>query len=150
MGIGAIRPTGFFHLLGIGGRLLLLWLRRLVGCGLLRLGLAVTHVSRTAKPDALTYDALDRATIEAHTVIVNATPLGTFPRVDTCPPLPYEWLGDRHLLFDLVYNPAETLFLQKGEARGCDTVNGEQMLIGQAEAAWTIWNEEDDCPSVRG
>ena len=115
-----------------------------------RLGLAVTHVSRTAKPDALTYEALDRATIEAHTVIVNATPLGTFPRVDTCPPLPYEWLGDRHLLFDLVYNPAETLFLQKGKARGCDTVNGEQMLIGQAEAAWTIWNEEDDCPSVRG
>ena len=92
----------------------------------------------------------DHATIEAHTVIVNATPLGTFPRVDTCPPLPYEWLGDRHLLFDLVYNPAETLFLQKGKARGCDTVNGEQMLIGQAEAAWTIWNEEDDCPSVRG
>ena len=109
-----------------------------------RLGIAVTHVSRTAKPGALTYDALDHTVIGAHTVIVNATPLGTFPHVDTCPPIPYEWLTDRHLLFDLVYNPAETLFLKKGKEHGCDTVNGEQMLVGQAEAAWTIWNEEEE------
>lgn len=109
-----------------------------------RLGLHTTYVSRTAKPGNLTYASLDRECMEAHTVIVNATPLGTFPNTDTCPDIPYQWLGKNHLLFDLVYNPAETLFLKKGKEHGCDTVNGSQMLVGQAEAAWSIWQEGEE------
>ena len=76
----------------------------------------------------------------AHTVIVNCTPLGMLPDVDSCPPIPYEMVTARHLLFDCVYNPEETLFLKKGKAQGAIIQNGIGMLYGQAKAAWAIWN----------
>jgi len=78
-----------------------------------------------------------------HTLIINTTPLGMYPKIEDCPALPYEAIGPLHYLFDLVYNPSETLFLQKGAARGAVTENGYEMLIGQAEESWRIWNAEN-------
>jgi shikimate dehydrogenase len=87
------------------------------------------------------YEQLSPEIINEYTVIVNASPVGTFPKVDTCPDIPYKLLTDKHLLYDLVYNPAETLFLKKGKEQGATILNGESMLIGQAIAAWKVWNE---------
>ena len=106
-----------------------------------KLGIATTFVSRTAKPGMLTYAELNAATINDYTVIVNASPVGTFPHSDECPDIPYEFLTDKHLLFDVVYNPALTLFLKKGNEQGAQGLNGEGMLTGQAIAAWDIWNK---------
>lgn len=94
------------------------------------------------KPDAgqLSYEALDQEIIHAHTVIVNTTPLGTFPEVDKRPQIPYEHLDGRHLLFDLIYNPPITAFLKEGKNRGTRIANGQNMLELQAEKAWEIWN----------
>ena len=105
-----------------------------------KLGIEITRVSRTEKSGFITYQMLDKETISQHLIIVNATPLGTFPDVETCPDIPYQYITGRHLLFDAVYNPAETLFLKKGRIQGADTINGEKMLIEQAEEAWKIWN----------
>jgi shikimate dehydrogenase len=71
---------------------------------------------------------------------VNASPVGTFPHADACPAIPYQYLTANHLLYDLVYNPEETLFLKKGKAQGAMTKNGKEMLEIQALAAWRIWN----------
>ena len=73
-------------------------------------------------------------------VVVNCTPLGMFPRVDACPDIPYHLLTDRHLLYDLVYNPQETLFLKRGAWRGAMVKNGLEMLHLQALASWRFWN----------
>ena len=104
-----------------------------------KLGIETTYVSRTEKQGAFTYASLDKAVMYENLIIVNATPLGTYPKVDTYPDIPYQHITDKHLLFDVVYNPAETMFLKKGKEKGAQTINGEQMLIGQAEAAWNIW-----------
>jgi shikimate dehydrogenase len=98
-------------------------------------------VSREEKPDVLVYSDLNRDIIESHKLIVNATPLGMFPKTEECPPIPYEYITDEHLLVDVVYNPPETLFLKKGKERGATILNGEGMWAGQAEATWRIWNE---------
>jgi shikimate dehydrogenase len=74
-------------------------------------------------------------------LIVNTTPLGTFPNVEEAPPIPYEYLGSRHFLFDLIYNPEETKFLKEGRSRGAQTCNGYQMLVYQAEKSWELWNQ---------
>ena len=108
--------------------------------GLEQLGISPTLVSRTPKEGMIGYEALTAEVMEAHTVIVNCTPLGMLPDVDSCPPIPYELISARHLLFDCVYNPEETLFLKKGKAQGAITKNGMEMLVGQAKAAWQIWN----------
>ncbi len=108
--------------------------------GLKQLGISPTLVSRTPKAGQLTYEQLDKAIIDANTLIINCTPLGMLPDINTCPPIPYDLLTPKHLLFDCVYNPAETLFLRKGREHGTRTSNGLQMLYGQAEAAWRIWN----------
>lgn len=79
--------------------------------------------------------------VEAADIIVNATPLGMFPHVDTCPAIEEQWFNKHHLLFDLVYNPQQTLFLKKGQQKGAKIVNGYEMLCLQADAAWKIWNE---------
>ena len=97
-------------------------------------------VSRDPLGRGLTYADLTPALLAAHPLIVNATPLGTYPRTDECPPLPYHALTPQHYLFDLVYNPAETLFLAKGKDAGAHVRNGFEMLCLQAEAAWEIWN----------
>jgi shikimate dehydrogenase len=89
--------------------------------------------------DDLGYEQVDAAVIASHLLIVNTTPVGMYPQVEECPPLPYEVLTPRHYLFDLIYNPARTLFLQKGEERGAVVENGHEMLVLQAEESWKIW-----------
>ena len=108
--------------------------------GLRKLGLSPTLVSRTPEEGMLGYDQLTEELMNEYTVIVNCTPLGMTPEENTCPDIPYEWISARHLLFDCVYNPEETLFLQKGKAQGARIKNGMEMLFGQAKAAWKIWN----------
>lgn len=105
-----------------------------------KLGIKTTFVSRTAKPGMLTYEQLDEMVMTKNLLIVNASPVGTYPHSDKCPDIPYQFLTDKHFLFDVVYNPAETLFLKKGKERGAQGLNGEAMLVGQALAAWEIWN----------
>lgn len=108
--------------------------------GLKKLGIEPTLVSRTPANGMLCYSNLSKDIMDEHTVIVNCTPLGTFPNINTCPDIPYKYISDRHLLYDLVYNPAKTLFLQQGEANGATVKNGLEMLHLQAEAGWEIWN----------
>ena len=110
--------------------------------GLKTLGLQPTIVSRTPETGIIGYKDLTEEIMLSHTVIVNCTPLGMLPDVDSCPDIPYELISARHLLFDCVYNPEETLFLKKGKAQGALIRNGMEMLTGQAKAAWKIWNEE--------
>ncbi len=87
----------------------------------------------------LTYDDLTDDVIKHHTVIINTTPIGTFPNVDQAAPIPYDAITSDHYLFDLIYNPDKTLFLKKGEERGATTKNGYDMLVIQAEESWKIW-----------
>lgn len=110
--------------------------------GLRSLGVEPTLVSRTPGEGMLGYDDLTPEVMASHKVIVNATPLGTYPDVDQCPPIPYDLLTPAHLCFDLVYNPPMTLFLEKALQHGAIVKNGHDMLIRQAEGAWKIWNEE--------
>ena len=120
-------------ILGTGGA------AKAVAVALRELGIAHWFVSRDPLSAQLTYAELTPAIIGAHPLIINTTPLGTYPDVDACPPLPYAALTPRHYLYDLVYNPRETLFLQKGREAGAHTKNGFDMLERQAEAAWAIW-----------
>lgn len=106
-----------------------------------KLGIETIYVSRTPAEGQLSYSDLSETVLNEYPIILNASPVGTFPDVERCPDIPYQYLTSRHLLFDAVYNPAETLFLQKGKAQGTTVLNGEGMLSGQAEAAWKIWNE---------
>ena len=107
-----------------------------------QLGIAYRMVSRTPRPDTgdLGYDDLDAGLVACYTLIVNTTPVGMYPKVEDYPPLPYEGVGARHYLYDLVYNPERTLFLKRGAARGAVVENGHEMLILQAEESWRIWN----------
>jgi shikimate dehydrogenase len=107
-----------------------------------KLGIAYRLVTRRprAGSDDLSYEAVDAAVMAEHTLIVNTTPLGMYPKVDEAPALPYEAVGERHYFFDLVYNPARTVFLQRAEERGAVVENGHEMLLLQAEESWRIWN----------
>lgn len=98
------------------------------------------YVSRTPQGNRLTYDMLTPEIMSTHQLIVNASPVGTFPHSDACPDIPYQLLTADHLLYDLVYNPEETLFLKKGKSQETVTKNGREMLEIQAAAAWEIWN----------
>lgn len=121
--------------LGTGGA------SRAIRVGLQRLGIEWTYVSRTPAPGRLTYADLTSELMEHYQVIVNCSPVGMFPRVDACPDIPYQLLTDRHLLYDLVYNPQETLFLKRGTEHGAAVKNGLEMLHLQALASWRFWNE---------
>lgn len=103
-------------------------------------GIETTYVSRNPIENQFSYDQLDEAIIKEHTLIVNCSPVGTFPNVLDKPQLPYEHIGKDHLLFDLIYNPEKTAFLKAAEAQGAQICNGYQMLVHQAEKAWEIWN----------
>lgn len=98
-------------------------------------------VSRKNAPGMVTYDELTEDTIKRCQLIINTTPLGMYPKVSSCPPIPYNGLTDSHLLYDLVYNPSVTQFLVEGQKRGALIKNGYEMLKGQAERSWTIWND---------
>lgn len=112
--------------------------------GLKMLGIEPTVVSRTPVPGALTYASLTPETVGNHTVIVNTTPLGMYPRVDTCPDIPYDALTPRHVCFDLVYNPTETLFMRKSAEAGATVKNGLEMLHLQAERSFELWQSDHE------
>ena len=105
-----------------------------------KLGIEYLQVSRSKRMDTITYDELTEDFIKAHTLIINTTPLGMQPNTDSCPDLPYQYVGSQHLLYDLIYNPADTKFLSLGKQYGATIKNGLEMLQLQAEASWTIWN----------
>lgn len=119
--------------LGTGGA------AKAVAYALDRFGIDYKFVSREKCGDNFTYGELDEKILQKYLLIVNCSPLGTFPNVDAAPDIPYQFLGAEHLLYDLVYNPEKTLFMQKGEAQGAVVKNGLEMLHGQALAAWDIW-----------
>ncbi|PIQ20812.1 MAG: shikimate dehydrogenase [Cytophagales bacterium CG18_big_fil_WC_8_21_14_2_50_42_9] len=97
-------------------------------------------VTRHRQPGQLHYEDITPEIIAAHALLINTTPLGTYPNTQTCVPIPYEVIAEHHYLYDLVYNPAETLFLKKGREAGAKIKNGYEMLCRQAEVAWQIWN----------
>jgi shikimate dehydrogenase len=105
-----------------------------------KLGIDWKYVSRTKSNNGFTYEELDAEIIKSHYLIINTTPLGMYPNVEECPEIDYDAIGENHLLYDLVYNPEETLFLQKGKSKGATIKNGLEMLHLQAEKAWEIWN----------
>ena len=104
------------------------------------LSISYKYVSRNPKSGQWKYSQLDPAIMSKYSLIVNTTPLGTFPNIDQKPDIPYEELGPGHLLFDLVYNPEITSFMKAGMERGARALNGYRMLELQAEKAWNIWN----------
>jgi shikimate dehydrogenase len=107
------------------------------------MGFNVTVVSRTPKSrNQISYEQVTPQLIVRSEVIVNASPIGMYPNIDSCPAIPYEYLTPGHVLFDLVYNPPETKFLAKGKVMGAVVINGMQMLHLQADKAWEIWNAE--------
>lgn len=136
----SIRPVlkGYQHkalILGTGGA------SKAVDYVFKNIGLEVLFVSRDPKnSNEVAYSDLNEIALQQFLVVANTSPLGTFPKVDECPDIPYQFLTDKHLLLDLVYNPEETLFMKKGEEQGASVRNGYAMLVGQAEAAWGIWN----------
>lgn len=122
-------------ILGTGGA------SRAIRVGLSRLGLEWRYVSRTAREGQFTYDDLTPKLMQEYTVIVNCSPVGMYPHVDEAPALPYEAMDARHLLYDLVYNPQVTRFMQLGAQQGATVKNGLEMLYLQAVASWRFWNE---------
>ncbi|WP_297703459.1 shikimate dehydrogenase [uncultured Eudoraea sp.] len=121
-------------ILGTGGA------SKAVAFVLKELGISFKYVSRNPIGDQIGYAELNKKIISSYTVLINCTPLGTFPDTDAKPNIPYEFLNSNHLLFDLIYNPVKTAFLLSGERKGAIICNGEKMLELQAEKAWQIWN----------
>jgi len=99
-------------------------------------------VSRNSCNDNLMYSELNESILSDHTLIINTSPVGQFPANDQSPSIPYQFITSKHHLFDLIYNPVETSFLQKGKAMGASTQNGYEMLLLQAEESWRIWSEK--------
>ena len=121
--------------LGTGGS------SKAVKAGLESLGLTVDFVSRRKTATTITYEELTKQMINAHKVIVNTTPLGTYPNTDVCPDIPYRFLTSSHLCYDLVYNPSETMFMKNSAAAGAVVKNGLEMLLLQAFESYRIWTE---------
>jgi len=104
------------------------------------LGLECNFVSRSMDEGDFVYDELTPEDIWEHSIIINCTPIGMYPNINAAPDIPYESITPEHVLFDMIYNPAETVFLKNGRIRGATTINGLQMLERQAEESWKIWN----------
>lgn len=124
-------------ILGTGGA------SKAVDYGLRSLGIETKFVSRTKRPGFFTYEEITPKIIKDYNIIVNCTPLGMYPNTDVCPTLPYEAMDSHNLLYDLLYNPDETLFMQKGKEHGAITKNGLEMLLLQAFASWEFWNGKE-------
>jgi shikimate dehydrogenase len=123
-------------ILGTGGA------SKAVAFVLKRLNLEFLFVSRDAvNQRTINYDSLTKDIMEDFQVVINCTPLGTFPKTEQFPPIPYEFITNQHLCYDLIYNPAETIFLRNAGSKGAHTKNGLEMLELQAEKAWEIWND---------
>ncbi len=120
-------------ILGTGGA------SKAIAYALRKIGIKCSFVSRSIDKGDYSYNNLDNKAIASHQLIVNTTPLGTFPNVSTCPDIPYEAISRNHICYDLVYNPEQTEFLRKCEANGATVKNGLEMLYNQADLAWEIW-----------
>ncbi|MBQ7420617.1 MAG: shikimate dehydrogenase [Prevotella sp.] len=121
-------------ILGTGGA------SKAINYGLKALGLETVYVSRYERPETIQYKNITPEVIQEYNVIVNCTPLGMYPKTDQCPDLPYEAMDSHTLLYDLIYNPDETLFMTKGKEHGATVKNGLEMLLLQAFASWEFWN----------
>ena len=136
----SLKPSLAMHhqkalILGTGGA------AKAAGFVLKDIGLKVLFVSRNpSNENEVSYDSLNETVMQNFPLIVNSSPIGMHPNIDQCPGIPYQFLDSKNLLFDLIYNPEETLFLKKGKEKGTLTQNGLPMLMLQAEKAWEIWN----------
>jgi shikimate dehydrogenase len=117
-----------------------------VKCVLDNMGINYKSVTRKPAAGHILFSELKPHHIEENMLIINTTPVGMSPNIDECPPIPYHALTDKHLLYDLVYNPEQTLFLKKGTQQGAATKNGYEMLVLQAERSWEIWNSKQIYP----
>ena len=122
-------------ILGTGGA------AKAVAFALDELDILYTFVSREASENAIDYSRLNGTTFDNFQIIINCTPVGTSPNVKDFPPIPYEYFTEKHIAFDLIYNPEESQFLKKAKKKGALTKNGLDMLVFQAEKAWKIWNK---------
>ena len=114
-----------------------------VKCVLHNLGIAYISVTRKHIPGNILFSDLKPHHIKYNKLIINTTPIGMFPNINECPPIPYEAIDHDNFLYDLVYNPEQTLFLKNGAERGAATKNGYEMLVLQAERSWEIWTSKD-------
>lgn len=122
-------------ILGTGGA------SKAVAFALRKMMIEYDFVSRTGSETVYAYSEVNEDVFTDYQIIINTSPLGTFPNIDECPPLNYDLFADKHIAFDLVYNPAETTFLRLAKQNGATTENGYAMLVHQAEKAWKIWNK---------
>ncbi len=122
-------------ILGTGGA------SKAVAFALTAMNIPYAFVSREAQENTITYERINATTFDNYQIIINCTPLGTSPNTKEFPPIPYQFFTEKHLAFDLIYNPEETQFLKKAKKNGALTKNGMDMLLFQAEKAWRIWNK---------
>ncbi len=122
-------------ILGSGGA------SKAIDFALKKMGIHTVFVSRNPNKEQIHYSDITPEIMAKYTFIVNTTPLGMFPEIDKAPAIPYDFITSKHLLFDAIYNPEKTKFLQIGEEKGATIINGTQMLVEQALAAWEIWND---------
>ena len=121
-------------ILGTGGA------SKAIAYALKTLNIKTLLVSRKNREECITYEDVSNQIIKDHTIIINCTPLGTYPNIEECPKIPYEYITDRHLCYDLIYNPNKTKFLILSEKKGASIINGNEMLENQAMESWKIWN----------
>jgi shikimate dehydrogenase len=123
-------------ILGTGGA------SKAINFGLKHLGLETVFVSRYERPDTIQYQNITPEVVQEYNVIVNCTPIGMYPKTEECPLLPYEAMDSHTILYDLIYNPDETLFMKRGAQYGAQTKNGLEMLLLQAFSSWEFWYEK--------
>ncbi len=123
-------------ILGTGGA------SKAIDYGLKSLGLETVFVSRYERPGTIQYQSITPEVVKEYNVIVNCTPLGMYPKTEECPLLPYEAMDSRTILYDLIYNPDETMFMKRGAEYGANVKNGLEMLLLQAFASWEFWHEK--------
>lgn len=124
-------------ILGTGGA------SKAINYGLKSLGIETLFVSRYERPNTIQYQSITPEMVHEYQVIVNCTPVGMYPHADECPELPYDAMDSHNLLYDLIYNPDETLFMKKGIEHGATVKNGLEMLLLQAFASWEFWNGKE-------
>ena len=135
----ALKPLLLKHhkkalILGTGGA------SKGVAFALEELNIDYSFASRSEHPDNISYDKIDKNTFDAYQIFINCTPVGTFPNIENCPDLPYQFFKKDHIAFDLIYNPEVTEFLKRASENGAQIKNGYDMLVFQAEKSWDIWN----------
>lgn len=123
-------------ILGTGGA------SKAIDYGLRNLGLETVFVSRYERPGTIQYKNITPEVVKEYNVIINCTPLGMYPKTEVCPELPYEAMDNHTILYDLIYNPDETLFMKRGAEYGANVKNGLEMLLLQAFSSWEFWHEK--------